>query len=249
MKTSLSVVIPAYNEEKNLRDAVRAVFDGIGNRFESYEIFIINDGSADKTGEIAEHLANDNPNIKVIHHRPNRGLGYSVRSGYDKVTKEYTMWYPGDNGMMEQSLAEMMKYTGQADIIIPYIADTHFRSFFRRMVSRAYVMAYNLIFGLKIRYYNGVNIYRSDLVKTTQTSTDGFAMFAEHLIRIVKQGCTYIEVPTYHRQRVHGTSKAFRFKNLWGVAKTLFILIWDIHVLGKYRYAKAPLQKQPVAIP
>lgn len=229
-KPSMTVVIPALNEEGNLEQAVGDVLLAIDDRFDSYELILINDGSTDRTGEIADKLASKNPAIRVVHHRTNKGLGYSVLFGYREAAKEFVMWYPGDNAMLQNSLIEMMKHVGEADIVIPYVGDTTFRSRRRRFISDGYVRLLNFMFGLKIRYFNGVNVYRTCLVKNIRSTTAGFAFFAETLIRLLSQGCTYIEIPTYHRVRTAGSTKAFRFLNIFEVLKVLAWLFYDIRI-------------------
>jgi glycosyltransferase involved in cell wall biosynthesis len=232
MKTSVTVVIPALNEEKLLESVVQDTLSAIGLRFDSYEIIIINDGSADRTGNIADRLALDNPSIKVIHHSFNRGLGFSVREGYDLAMKDYVIWNPSDHGMLGESLEAIFDQVGKAEIIIPYIANPEFRSFKRRFISRSYVTLMNSLFGLKLRYYNGPVMYQTSLVKTTKTATLGFAFFAELLILLIRAGHSYIEIPTYHRKRLHGESKAFRLNNFLDVFLTISKLVWDIRLKG-----------------
>ena len=229
MKPSISIVIPALNEEGNLESTVSDILKSLDNRFESYELLIFNDGSSDQTGPIADRLAANDPHIKAIHNPQNRGLGYNIRKGFEIASKEYVMWYPGDNGMQQKSLAEMFRHAGEADIIIPIIANPEFRSYSRRVISKAYVVLMNFLFGLKLQYYNGVCIYKSESVKRFKTSTQGFSFLAELLVLLIKSGHSYVEIPTFHRLRAHGKSNAFNWRNLLDVQKTLLRLIGIIY--------------------
>ena len=245
MKPSISIVIPALNEEGNLESTVSDILKSLDNRFQSYELLIFNDGSSDQTGPIANRLAATDPHIKAIHNPQNKGLGYNIRKGFEIASKEYVMWYPGDNGMQQKSLEEMFRHVGEADIIIPIIANPEFRSSLRRAISQAYVTLMNLLFGLSLRYYNGVCIYRSELVKRFKTSTQGFSFLAELLIRLVKSGYNYIEVPTYHRVRTHGKSKAFTLRNVTDILKTIVRLMGLVYFgIGK---KKMPPVNAPIA--
>jgi len=228
MKPSLSVVIPAFNEEENLEWVVQDTLSVLDHRFSSSEIIVVNDGSSDQTSFIANRLASTYPNIRVIHHERNMGLGYSVREGYDLASKDYVVWNPGDGGMTRGSLNEMFDLIGKADLIIPHIANPEFRSFARRFVSRAYVLILNFLFRLRLRCYNGTVIYRSDQIKAVKTSTFGFYFFSEALILLLKSGCSYIEVPTIHQKRTHGKSKAFTFKNIMEILRMAIALAWDV---------------------
>lgn len=226
---SLSVVIPALNEEGNLEPAVKNLLTALGPYFNSYELLIINDGSADGTGALAERLAHSNPHIRVIHHDKPMGLGASLRQGYDLATQEYVTWYAGDDPMDGDSWRKMFEQIGNADVLIPYMANPEFRPWGRRVLSQIYVRILNLLFGLRIRYYNGFTIYRRELIQSVRTSARGFSFFAEALILSVKSGHRSIEIPTYHRQRKQGSSKAFKFANVKDILKTFLRLIGIIY--------------------
>lgn len=229
-KLSMTVIIPGFNEENNLEGVFKETLEAIKNRFSSYEIILVNDGSTDRTGAIADRLAVENPHVQVIHHEHNIGLGQSVRKGYELATKDYVMWNPGDHGMLGRSLPLMFDEVGKADMIIPYLAEPGFRSWKRQLVSNVYLTMMNLLFGLKIKYYNGPVIYRSELIKGTKTSSLRFVFFAEALILLLKAGYSYIEIPTYHQKRVYGSSKAFSLKNLVEILFTVAQLFWDVHI-------------------
>lgn len=240
MKPSISIVIPAFNEEKNLETTVQETLSVLDNRFSSYEIIIINDGSTDQTAKVASRIASSNPNIKFVNRDKNMGLGYTVRQGYELATKDFTVWNPGDGGMKKESFDSMFNMIGQSDLIVPYIANPEFRSVARRCVSKAYLTILNLLFGLHLRCYNGTVIYRTNFLKVAKTSTYGFFFFAETLIVLLKSGCTYTEVPTYHQQRKHGKSTAFTFKNISEILKTAISLAWDVRITRTRRLVLNP---------
>ncbi len=242
MKPSLSIVIPAFNEEGNLEAAVSSVLTALQGHCSSYEILIFNDGSSDGTGKIADELARSNSNIKAFHNDGNKGLGYSLRKGFDLASKDYITWCAGDNPMLQESLSEMFSKTGQADVISSYVANPEFRSPARRFVSAAYVVIMNILFGLRLRYYNGFAIYRTDLVKKFRTSTQGFSFLAELLILLVKSGHSCVEVATHHRLRSHGKSNAFSLRNFLDIQKTLIRLIGVVYFkAGRMPAAKVPI--------
>jgi dolichyl-phosphate beta-glucosyltransferase len=77
----LSVIIPAYNEEKRLRDTLIAVSRYLEKRYKEYEIIVVDDGSSDGTRRIAEEIAHRMPNLRIISNQKNTGKGYSVKTG------------------------------------------------------------------------------------------------------------------------------------------------------------------------
>lgn len=239
MKPSISIVIPAYNEKKHLEETVKEVLSILDDRFSSYEILIMNDGSTDNTALVAAQVAKLNPNIRFIDRSKNMGLGYTVRQGYELASKEYTIWNPGDGGMKKESLDAMFNMVGKADLIVPYIANPEFRSWARRIVSKAYITILNLLFGLHLRCYNGTILYRTKFLKATKSSTYGYFFFAETLIVLLKSKCSYVEVPTYHQQRTPAKSKAFTLKNVTEILKTAILLAWDVRITRTKRIALA----------
>ena len=85
---NLSVFFPLYNEEGNVRDRVEKTTKILDSLKLNYEILLINDGSSDKTLEVARRLESDNKNLRVISLNPNRGYGAALRAGFehDKYT-------------------------------------------------------------------------------------------------------------------------------------------------------------------
>ena len=80
----ISIILPCYNEEAILEMNVVQIIKYLDSKNEKYkwEIIIINDGSRDKTGEIADNFENQNPNIRVIHHPTNLNLGNALKTGF-----------------------------------------------------------------------------------------------------------------------------------------------------------------------
>jgi glycosyltransferase involved in cell wall biosynthesis len=229
---TISVIVPAYNEEGNLRNTVEGIEQILNGYFSEYEILIFNDCSTDHTGEIANALAERNPKIRVIHNSQNMGFGYNYVKGVEVAQKNYIMLIPGDNEISEESIGGICDRIGDADIIIPYTVNTWVRSFSRRVISRAFTNLVNLIAGLNLHYYNGPCIHRSDIIKSVQMTTFGYAYMASNLARLIKSGCNYVEIGMYLKPRKHGESKAFRIKNILRVLKTLSELFWDIRIKG-----------------
>ena len=83
---SLSIVLPAYNEEENVASAVEEVSTVAQQLGMDYEIILVNDGSADRTGDIARELEQRIPNFRLVEHYPNRGYGGSLKAGFAAAT-------------------------------------------------------------------------------------------------------------------------------------------------------------------
>lgn len=236
---TLSVIIPALNEEGNLAGAVRTVLDAIGDRFTDYELLIFDDGSTDSTGKIADELAACNPHIRVSHNPGNKGFGYNYGRGVELAQMEYVTWFPGDNEAPGEGLRAILEAVGSADIVVGYVSNPHVRRFGRRFISASYVGLLNLLFGLRLRYYNGPSVHPRKLLLTVPMHTRGFGCLAATLVRLLRSGNGYVEVPYATGIRQHGGTKAFMVKNIVSVLGAIARLFWEVRVRDRHKYPGA----------
>lgn len=232
-------MVPALNEEDNLENTIEEIKHGIDRKLSHYEIIIFDDGSTDKTGIIADSLAKKNKHslsidkkIRVVHNRPNRGMGYCYRRGLQMARFEYYMYIPGDNQFPYYALSRMLEKIGTADIIIPYVTNMNIRPLARQLISSFFTILLNVLFGLKVTYYNAPVIHKTALLKGALPKTDGHAYQAEILVRLIKAGASYKEVGFKMKERRSGRTSAFKLKNILGVIKTVALLLWEIDIMG-----------------
>jgi glycosyltransferase involved in cell wall biosynthesis len=237
MRCTLSVIIPALNEERNLSAAVGTVLDAIGQRFHDFELLIFDDGSTDRTGEIADKLAASNDKIRVIHNPHNMGFGYNYLRGVQLARMDYVAMFPGDNEIPKEAVQIILDAVGSADIVVPYAVNPDVRSWSRRLVSKFFVILINGLFGLRLRYFNGPCVLRRTLLQSVPMKTHGFAYMAAILVRLLRSGRSYVEVGIPLQPREHGRSKAFRLKNILSVLSTIAELFWDVRVRDRRKYA------------
>lgn len=227
--SSVTIIIPAYKEEGNIEAAIDSAVAAAQGAGTDYEIIVVDDGSPDRTGEFARLRAESDPGIRVAVNATNEGFGYSFARGVKMASKDYVTVFPGDNDMAMSSLKDLIASRGSADLVISYMQKTGHRSLFRRAVSRSFVGMMNMLFGLRLRYYNGAFICRTELLRSISIKSTGLAALAECLVRFLKKGTPYRTVYFEHTGRRHEQSKAFRFKSIRAVAKTIGILIKDIY--------------------
>ncbi|OHB89215.1 MAG: hypothetical protein A3E19_03255 [Planctomycetes bacterium RIFCSPHIGHO2_12_FULL_52_36] len=239
-KPSLSVIIPALNEEGSLESTVKAVYQAMGQRFSAHEILIFDDGSTDATGRIAETLAARDGNIKVIHNPRNMGFGYNIRAGIERARHEYVTMVPGDNEIPVGSIEQLFKHTGLADLVVSYFTNQEIRPFHRQIVSYLYTTTLNLLFGLDMKYFNGPFVYRRTAVQRIPVTTGGFAYLSSNLVRMLKMGHSFMEVGVLLEERKHGSSKAMTVFNSIVVVKTIFLLFLEIHVWERGKFRNKP---------
>jgi len=231
MRPSLAMIVPAFNEEASLAATVRAVSAALSARFDDYEILIVNDGSRDGTGRMARELAAADPRICAVHNQSNLGLGACYGKGIALVTKEYVGWVPAKNSIPPDSLADLFAVVGEAEVVAAYIRADN-RGLSRRLISRAFTTLMNALFGLRLRYFNGPNILRTDLARQVRKTTSSFAFMAEIMIRLARAGHSYVEIGIQNRERTDGKTKAFTLQNVLGVSAIVARLFCEIRVGG-----------------
>jgi len=233
---TVTVFIPAFNEEKNLANAVAGALNAVTGQSGGYEILILDACSSDRTGEIADGLAAENPNIRVIHPKKWAGLGANYMEGVRQARMEYFVMFPGDNENSSESLAAAIAMAGKADIIISYTLNMEVRALHRRLISNSFVWLLNCLFGLTMKYYNGNAVYKTNLLQGLDVKSQDFAYNAEILIKLIKSGCSYTEFGI----QIKPTNKTaiFNIKNIIGVIKTISLLFYDVRIKNREKYQR-----------
>ncbi len=233
---TVTIFIPAFNEEKNLANAVAGALSAVKEQTDGYEILILDACSSDKTGQVADELAALNPHVRVIHPKKWAGLGANYMEGIRQAKMEYFVMFPGDNENSWQSLAQAIALAGKADIIISYTLNMEVREWHRRVISNGFVWLLNRLFGLTMHYYNGNAVYKTKLVQGLEVKSQDFAYNAEILIKLLKSGCSYTEFGI----QIKPTTKTaiFNIKNIIGVIKTICLLFYDVRIKNREQYQR-----------
>ncbi len=243
MPKDISIIVSALNEEANIGNAIDSVTSALHGVVDDYEIIVFNDGSTDKTGQIAEIKARENPRIRVVNNYGNRGLGYIFARGIQMATKSHISCFPGDNDMASDSLRDIARRVGEVDLVVSYMQDMRHRSLPRRILSRIYTGILNALFGLRLRYYNGCFLYKTSVAQQLTLRSQGFGVFAECLVKMLRTNCSYKEVAFVHTGRQAGKSSAVSPRGFVSVAQTICLLIRDIYFTS--RNATVPNSKTP----
>jgi glycosyltransferase involved in cell wall biosynthesis len=238
LKPTISVIIPALNEEASIAAAVQEAIATLGDRFSDYELLLFDDGSTDRTGQIMDELAAKNPRIRVTHNPRPKNLGGVFKQGIAAARFEYLTWVPGDNENPRTAMIPPLQSIGKADIVVPFPTNSHVRPWNRRVASRIYTCLMNALFFRRLRYFNGTAIFRTADLRSIQITTDSFAYQSEALLKLLKMGKTYVEVGIEIAPNPTGRkSKALRLRNLIDVFKAICHLFIEVHFRTKRRSA------------
>jgi glycosyltransferase involved in cell wall biosynthesis len=213
----LSVFFPAYNEEHNLKRTVEKALPTIRKWAAKYEIIIVNDGSQDKTGEIADALAKEYPFIRVIHHSQNRGYGAAIKSGFYNAKYPWIFYTDADGQFDITEIAKLVKKQRMtnADAVIGYYIKRQV-PFYRIIGSKVlWELPVFLLCGLKVRDIDcGFKLLRQKIFATIPQleSERGPFISTEFLVKAKRAGFKIVEVPVHHYPRVAGKATGASLK-------------------------------------
>jgi glycosyltransferase involved in cell wall biosynthesis len=222
---TLSIIVPALNEENRLAASVAEARKAAAEAGIDCEIIVVDDGSTDRTAEIAQSLSASDSRVRLIRNARNLGLGGAYKVGLAAARGTYVTWVPADGAHPADGLVPAYRALGRADIIIPRPLNREVRGRRRRAISSLYTLLVNLITGLDVPYYNGLSIHRTELLRTIRLETDSFGFQAEAIARLLLQGATHEVVDTVITERDSGRTKAFRLKNVLAVGLTLMRIL------------------------
>lgn len=234
---SLSVLVPALNEEEQLGATVSQLLRVLAGAVPDFEIIVVNDGSTDGTAAVAEGLAAGDGRVRLVHNERNMGLGYSYGLGARESGKSHFVYIPGDNTWPAASIAEIVRHLGKADVVTSYATNPEVRLGYRRVVSALYTRALNLLFGYRMRYYNGLTIYPREFLLTRPVTTWGFGFQAETLLKALDAGLSVVEVGVPIDESAARKSRALTVRNVASVLKTVCSTFWALRLARRRPWA------------
>lgn len=209
---SLSLILPAYNEENNLRKVVEQALSVLGELIDDYEIIIVNDGSYDRTGEIAEDLARKNPHIRIFHHPYNQGYGATLRDGILQARKEWIFICDADQQFDLREINKFLPLAGNYDFVIGYRIRRR-DPVYRRILALVYRYFLLLLFGLKVRDVDcAFKLMRRHILQNSTLMSGGAFVSAELLLRSREKGAKIKQIGIHHYPRLTGKSHGANWK-------------------------------------
>ena len=198
-----------WNEEAYVQRAVNAAREALENTAPDHEIILVNDASTDRTGEMADALAREDPRIKVVHHAQNRKLGATLRSGYAVATKELVLYsdtdLPFDFHEVERAV-RLLEYQ-QADVLSAYRHDRTSEGLLRTIYTIGYSALIRTVFRLRFRDVNfSFKLFRRALLDRIVLKSEGSFIDAEFLVRAKKAGAHVIQIGVDYFPRTRGQS-------------------------------------------
>ncbi|MDI6785205.1 MAG: glycosyltransferase family 2 protein [bacterium] len=221
---SISIIMPAYNEEGNIEKAILSSIDALENLTPNYEVIVVNDGSIDNTEKIANDIANKNPLVKVLSLSKNEGMGTAVRLGIKYAKSNFLFITCADN---QFNIAELYKFlppliSKNADIVIGTRINREY-TFFRMFNTKVYNILIWLLFGIKFKDPSWVKLYHKYVFDKISITSKGFFWDIETLIKAKKANYRIEEVDVSSYPRTAGVAQG---SNPLRIIKTFFRMLF-----------------------
>ena len=165
LNKSISVILPAYNEEEGIRPAVLEVNDYLKNKFKDYEILVVSEGSTDNTGGVVRQLEKKISKVKLFLKQEWTGLGGALRTGFKNASKELIFYTDADRQFDIRELDKLLPMIGQYDVVTGFRIKRNDASI-RSLMSALYNLTMRLLFGVRVKDVNcAFKLYRREVIK------------------------------------------------------------------------------------
>ncbi len=201
---SLTVFFPIYNEAESIPLLIDSANKIIPKWAKDYELLIIDDGSSDGSGKIAEKLTKNNPRWRIISHPKNLGYGEVLKTGIKEASKDWLFFTDGDLQFDLEELGGFLPYTSDYQVIIGY-RKNRAEGWRRSFNTRLFKLYIDLLFRLHVKDIDcAFKLVKTDLLKSLTLNSGSAFTSSEILYRLKKKKIKFKELPVNHYPRRYG---------------------------------------------
>ncbi len=209
---SLTIFYPCYNEEANLVRVTEAALTAAEKYADDYEVLIVNDGSRDRTGELADELAARHEHVRAVHNRPNQGYGGALARGFREATKDWIFYTDGDGQFDFDELPLAIDLLREHDIASAYRLDRQ-DPLLRKINAAAWGMLVRALFDLPVRDIDcAFKIYPRSFIERIELRSRGALIDTEMLAKARRLGYRIGQVGVHHYPRQAGVQTGANIK-------------------------------------
>lgn len=226
----ISLIFPAWNEEVYVEEAILKANMALQAFTDDYEIILVDDGSSDRTGEIAEDLAGRNDRVKVVYHKTNQKLGRTLRTGISNAVKELIFYSDIDLPFDFKEIPKIVSFMKEtkSDIVSCYRLKRFKEGPKRAFYSFLYNFLIKILFFVKLRDINcPVKLFKKSIFEKVDLKSNGSFIDAELIIKSIKRGYKVSQMEIKYFSRVKSQSRASDLKVILGILKEIILLYRD----------------------
>ncbi|MGH2617801.1 MAG: glycosyltransferase family 2 protein, partial [Thermomicrobiales bacterium] len=170
---SLSLVLPAYNEEANIEAVVRDSLATLPRFTDDFEIVVVDDGSHDRTGEIVARLAAADSHVRLQRHGRNRGYGAALTTGFRATSGDFVMFMDADRQFDIRDLRLLAPFAAEYDIVAGFRMERN-DPLHRRIFAELFNVSVRVLFGVHLRDIDcAFKLFRGDLLRGMHLTAPG----------------------------------------------------------------------------
>ena len=231
--SGLSVFLPAHNEEGNIEQVVQGFLAELPAVAREFEVIIVDDGSVDRTGEIADRIAAADPRVRVVHHPKNLGYGGAVATGLKHARQPFILLCDGDGQFDPSDAARLAERIGNYDVVVgrrEHRAD----HLLRRINGKAWTTLSRILFGLRITDMDcGFKLFRREIVENLELHSNGAMVTTELMARLAGRNARICEVNVAHLPRMTGEQTGNNPAVIIGAFGDLFALYRELKIVRR----------------
>jgi glycosyltransferase involved in cell wall biosynthesis len=229
---SLTIFFPCYNEEANVERVTRAAVEVARRIADDFEVLIVNDGSRDRTGEIADRLAAEIPGVRAVHNQPNLGYGGALARGFREAQKDWIFYTDGDGQFDFNEIPQVLPLLETHDIVSCYRLDRK-DSLMRKLNALAWSTLVNLLFHIGLKDIDcAFKIYPRTFIERIELKSRGALIDTEMLAKARNLGYTIAQMGVHHYPRTAGAQTGANIRVILRAFKELFKLYRQIKTEG-----------------
>ncbi len=214
-----------FNEAESLRPMVERTLAVLRGLAEPFEILIVDDGSTDGSGKIADELAGEHNEVRALHHPTNLGIGHVLIDGYRQTTGDIAAILPADMQFAPEDLPKALDALKNADVVNVRRPDRKDPPM-RKLISRVDETLVALLFGVWIRDLHWVKLYRRHVLDGITIHSRTPMVDTELLIKAHRKGAKIVELSLPHYPRTAGSSTGATLSRLIRTFADLWKLRW-----------------------
>ena len=222
-RLSLSIILPAYNEEQVIAGTVSDVVSVVSTWTKDFEVIVVNDGSADQTASIVTAISESDPRVRLVTHAVNQGYGAALVSGFATATKDLTFFMDSDGQFDIRDLCTFFLFIDRYDAVIGYRMERQ-DSWIRKLNAWGWKLVVRSVLGVQVRDLDcAFKLLHTEFLHAHPLETRGAMVNAELLYRLKMAGCHYKEVGVRHLPRRAGQATGANPAVIMRAFRELFI--------------------------
>lgn len=222
-KPSIAILFPVYSDEGTVETVAMKSLKVLSDVAASYKVIIVDDGSPDRSGEIADKLAEKYPDIISVHHEKNLGYGAALQTGFRyALDYQWICFTDGDNQYDVNELYHLSKLFHHYDLIVTF---RYYKIYgtLRTFISFTYNFIIRFLFKSHLRDHNcGLKVIRSNVVKDMELISDSAFIGAEIIINAMVKGYPIGEAGIRTYPRTFGDSSVMSTRHITNSVRDMF---------------------------